>query len=480
MARIAFCQDVMVEYMGYMCMAAVLKNHGHTVEVFFDSQTNEDAFIDEIKRFNPDIVGFSLLSPTLPWALKTAKRIKQETKAVTICGNVHAMVSPEIIEDENVDIVCLAEGELLLKELADCLDKGQSYTHIEGLWIKTRQGIIKNPMPKRLLDLDKMPFHDRSLYDKYPFFRHSEYVRFHCGRGCPFRCTFCSNQFIAKHYGISNYVRKRDPALIIEELKGLVKKRHPKHIFFIDEVFWVDNDWLRKFLALYRDNIHIPFTANFRWGRGLTEEDIKLFKDAGLESLILAVETADEKQRLEMFHKPVRDEEIFKIAGWLHKYRIDFVASAFFGLPGDTVEEHVKRLDFFRKLKPAYIWTTFFQPYPGVELSESAEVKKYAPKNGLFEPTLHHDMYLDLPHKNELSNLKKVYFLLMIWPRSVPFFLWLIRRNLKFLFDVIFSIHFSYYIFKFERVSLFQYLVHMKIFGLNTLLKKRKQKQNVR
>lgn len=476
MAKIAFCQDIMVEYMGYMCMSSVLKEAGHSVEVFIDDQTNEDLFINELKQFNPDIVGFSLLSPTVPWALKIAKRVKEEIGAITIFGNVHCIVNPQMILEDGVDIVCLAEGEFLLKELADCIDKKQSYTHIEGFWIKTKQGIIKNPMPQTVLNLDKMPFHDRSIYDKYFFFRHSKYVKVSCGRGCPFRCAFCSNAFLAKHFGIRNYVRKRNPALIIEELEYIKKIRNPDYIFFIDEVFWVDNDWLRTFLSLYKDKIAIPFTANFRWGEKFTENDVRLLKEAGLRAIIIGVETANERQRIELLNKPARDKQIFQITEWFHRFKIDFTVSAFFGLPDDTVEDHINRLAFFRKIRPTYLWTSFFEPYQGISLIELPEIKKYIPENKPFEPTLHHGMYLNIPNKNSLTNLKKIYFLLMLWPKSIPFFRRLINYKLPIFFDILFISHFTFYVFKFEHVSIFQYLYHIKLNGINTFLRKRRSR----
>src|SRR5687768_444139 len=111
MARVAFLQDVFVEYMGFMSMSAVLKQAGHTVELFIDDQSNEDAFDADVKAFRPDIVGFSILSPSVPWALNTARRLKSEIATLTIFGNVHAITSPQIIDDPCVDIVCLGEGE---------------------------------------------------------------------------------------------------------------------------------------------------------------------------------------------------------------------------------------------------------------------------------------------------------------------------------------------------------------------------------
>ncbi|MEZ5416727.1 MAG: hypothetical protein R2708_05220 [Vicinamibacterales bacterium] len=46
------------------------------------------------------------------------------------------------------------------------------------------------------------------------FFRHSHYLRVMAGRGCPFRCSFCSNTVMMDHYGGARaYVRKKDSTM---------------------------------------------------------------------------------------------------------------------------------------------------------------------------------------------------------------------------------------------------------------------------
>ena len=59
-----------------------------------------------------------------------------------IFGGVHVILSPqEVIEKDEVDIVCTGEGEFVLKEL---LDGSLDCKNVKGIWYKENGKIIKN------------------------------------------------------------------------------------------------------------------------------------------------------------------------------------------------------------------------------------------------------------------------------------------------------------------------------------------------
>lgn len=469
MARIALCQDVLVEYMGYMSMSAALKQAGHDVEIFVDTGRGPAALAREVARFAPHVAGFSTLTPCVPWALETAALVKREAHAATVFGNVHAILCPEIIGEPAVDMVCRGEGEAPMLELAARMDSGAAFNDIPGLWVKNSEGVHKNPLPP-LLDLDALPRHDRGLYDKYSFFRNSRYLRFLLGRGCPFRCAYCSNAALLERMG-AGYVRKRDPAAAVDELEDLAHRRKPKFIYFIDEVLWVNNDWLRAFLTLYEQRVGLPFSANYRYGN-ISGGDLALLRRAGCRLMILAVESGDETQRRDLLNKQVSDSQIIDTARRLRAHGIQINVNVMFGLPGDTADAHVRRLALFRELKPAYLWTAFFQPYPGLKLSDDPSVRAISPASADFQKTFHHDMVLNLPGRAHLMNLKKIYYLLVKFPALAPLLLPLTKYRIPLLFDTLFLFHFTYYIFKFEHVSIRQYLQHVRTFAINPLIAK--------
>ena len=58
--------------------------------------------------------------------------------------------APDIcIEDENIDLVCVGEGENALIDLCKKIETGQDYSDVTNLWVKKDGKIIKkNPITK--------------------------------------------------------------------------------------------------------------------------------------------------------------------------------------------------------------------------------------------------------------------------------------------------------------------------------------------
>jgi len=477
MARIALCQDTLVEYMGFMQMSAVLKADGHAVEVFFDDQMHPERLVEEIAAFRPDVVGFSVLTPSRPWAIDLAGRVRAATGAVTICGNVDAILNPEAyVDDATMDLICTGEGEGVLLDLCAALDDGREWEGIPGTWRVSATGVVRNPQRPELVDMDALPPIDRAMYDKYRFFRRSPYLRVYAGRGCPFRCSFCSNTTMTDAYGgTRTYLRKRSPERFVQDIVDQVASRPNRitRIFIIDEVLWFDRTWLHEFLVLYRDRVGIPFTMNFKFNGGVTEDDVRLMAEAGAAAVCVATETGDEQIRRGIMNKPVSNRHILEVTEWMHRHGIEFGCSTIFGLPGQTFDGHVADLDFFEQVKPRYLGANFFQPYPGLTLTEQLEDSGVLTQQGVFQSTTHKEMYLDLPDRTRLVNLKKMYFILYRFPRSRPVLLRLARYRVPLLFDLLFISHFVYYALWAEGCSLPQFATHFRNMAINPALRRK-------
>src|SRR5262245_9575398 len=125
------------EQLGISMLSAVLRRSGHETALvftpalfndryYFDVPVLRDVFnrdrflIDEIAALEPDLLAFSVRTPTYQWALQIARQAKARLAMPVIFGGVHPSAVPEIcLENEAVDFVCVGEGEHAIVALCD-------------------------------------------------------------------------------------------------------------------------------------------------------------------------------------------------------------------------------------------------------------------------------------------------------------------------------------------------------------------------
>lgn len=74
MNSIIFIQREIEEKLGVMVLTAYLRSLGHEARIVVNPRKN----IRLLKKLRPEIIGISLLTPSLKWALATARFIKAE------------------------------------------------------------------------------------------------------------------------------------------------------------------------------------------------------------------------------------------------------------------------------------------------------------------------------------------------------------------------------------------------------------------
>jgi radical SAM superfamily enzyme YgiQ (UPF0313 family) len=250
------------ECFGAEYLSAVLKKNGHYCDLII--KPLERDYLNNIAQFNPDLIGFSTAFLQLNGVLNTASEIKKRFNIPIILGGHYPTFCPEVIENDNIDIICRGEAEGALLELLDKLEAKDNITQIRNLWVKKGDKVFKNEL-RPLEDLDKLPFPDRELYFKYNHIRKLGILRILGGRGCPFSCTYCFNKEMKLIYGApKNYIRRRNPEKIIEEIEENKGKYKFTSISFTDDVFTFDKKWLESFMDIYKKDIRMPFFCNSR------------------------------------------------------------------------------------------------------------------------------------------------------------------------------------------------------------------------
>jgi radical SAM superfamily enzyme YgiQ (UPF0313 family) len=439
MARIAFVQNLLFEYLGLMYLSSLLKSNGHECEMFIKLGSDESLARDII-RYSPHIVAFPCLTGSHRWCLSLAKILKQKNpKLITLFGGPHPTFYPGIINELEVDVICRGEGENAMLDLAASIDKKENHSLTANLWVKNSDAVTQNEVRPLIPDLDRMPFPDRELYyRKYPFLNISR-KSFLTSRGCPYKCSFCFNHILQKIYQDKGvYLRRRAVKNVIEEISEVKRTYGLRTVYFQDDTFILDRDWVMAFLEAYGKEINLPFICLIR--ADLTDEKlIVTLKEAGCVKVYFGVESGDQEMRNTLLQKNITDEMIIRTAAWLKKYRIRFRTYNMIGLPGETLEQAFKTVALNARIKTDYPWCSIYQPYPETELGT------YALRQGLLDvsqdkilPSFFKDSILRSSWKKELVNLQKLFFYAVKFPRMENLIRRAIRLPPNFLFDLLF------------------------------------------
>ncbi len=349
---------------------------------------------NRIERFKPDIVGFSVMSSDYIQALKMTRFIKEKYNLPVLFGGVHVILMPEqTIKNKDVDFICTCEGEYVLKDL---LDKNLDCKGIKGVWYKDDTGqIVKNVNRDLIQNLDALPFPDFKDYDmKKHFLLSNQNLPIMTSRGCPYNCTYCSNHAIKKQLN-GRYIRSRSVDNVIKEIELRIKQYYSqgmRYLFFYDDIFILNKAFVFEFCRKFKEKgFHrlIKWNVNVR-ANLVTDEIIKVMKDAGCYEIRMGVEAGNDKIRNELYKRNMTKEQIFNAVNIIKKYKIHIRLNFLIGAPYETAGMIQETLDLAKKIDANHELFAVLIPLPATELKEICEKEGLIEKKG-FKDSL--DMY---------------------------------------------------------------------------------------
>ena len=147
MAKIHFIQDNIInESLGTLTLSSYLKANGHEVDLtFLSDHKSSDSLMRQINESNPDIIGFSAMTPQVDYYRSVTKLIKENSDYMVIWGGPHCIFMPEVEAKRGlIDIMCVGEGEEALLSLMNRLDAKENYEDIPSLWVNKNGDRITN------------------------------------------------------------------------------------------------------------------------------------------------------------------------------------------------------------------------------------------------------------------------------------------------------------------------------------------------
>jgi anaerobic magnesium-protoporphyrin IX monomethyl ester cyclase len=339
--------------------------------------------VKKVEEFKPDLIAITIVEDTYSLAQSLLRSIEKFDIPI-IAGGVYVSLSPEdVINQANVDMICIGEGEEPLVELCEKMYRGEDYSTVRNLWVKQNGKIVKNPL-RKLIDVNKLPYLDYDIFEKKRLYRPMYgkiYTMLHVeiDRGCPYDCTYCEAPALRKLFKeneCGNYYRRKTIDRTMAELRQLVKKYQPDYINFNAESFLVRPLAELKDLARQYKEIGLPFWCQSR-PETVTEEKIKVLKEMNCTNLQFGIEHGNEEFRARVLNRHYTNKQMIEAFKIVEKYEIKYTVNNIIGFPDETRELVFDTINVNRQINPATINVYFFTPYKGTYLYDFCLEKGY-------------------------------------------------------------------------------------------------------
>jgi radical SAM superfamily enzyme YgiQ (UPF0313 family) len=203
---------------------------------------------------------------------------------------------------------------------------------------------INNTLPNNLENFDHVPVpnFDKFRVDSYRM-GNKKIISVEGSRGCVKKCTFCD---IQNTWGAFKYKQGK---LLAEELLQLREKYNPDHFWFNDSLINGSGKAFREFighLAQIRKENSFTWSSQaiVRNRSSNDEEDFRLMKLSGCETLATGLESFSQSVRWHM-GKKFTDDDLDHFLNLAQKYNISIFLMMVIGYPTETQEdfEHSQR-----------------------------------------------------------------------------------------------------------------------------------------
>lgn len=358
--------------LGIGYLAGMLEREGHEVSIL-DLQVREIPE-DSVNFSGWDLVGLS--SDTL--RMNSALRLGRKARAAgvpVVFGGYHAtFLDEEPLAKGAADYVVRGEGEYVLAQLAQTLERGGDLSAIKGLTYQSAGGVRRNPEAGLIENLDELPYPARWLFPTELYlkdFQNRLATTVLTSRGCPFNCYFCA---ITSFSGIRWRTRSLDSIFL--ELADLMRQGYSGFVF-LDDNFTLDE---RRVMNFCREVIARHW--DIRWwcfSRADTlaqhPQMVREMALAGCQTVFLGLESGNQTT-LDQLQKKITLEQQRVAVRLLKDHGISAYGSFMLGELHETRRMLKRTVRFALSLHLDACQFSLLTPYPGSRLYRQMEASR--------------------------------------------------------------------------------------------------------
>ena len=350
--------------LGILYVANELLKAGYRPDVINANGLSNYNILNIIKRKDYDIVGISALSTSYSYVEEIASMVKHvNSDCKVVVGNALATFSSELVlNNTDVDICVLGEGDVAFKEIVESVD---DLSNIKGIVFKNKKGnVVKNPPRTPIKDLDSfspswelMDIKDNNDKTLPGFsFLNFNILPIVTSRGCPYNCGFCSKVF--------RNVRYRSVDNVVDEIKFLKDNYNIEAVDFCDEMLTANKKRLYELCDKLKP-LEIKWKCQTRVNH-VSFEILKYMKDAGCVAVAYGVESGSQTILTNM-NKQITPKQIKNAIQAAYDAKLHITTHMIFGYFGENKKTINETIDLFRDVGNIVdnISCSWITPLPG-------------------------------------------------------------------------------------------------------------------
>lgn len=339
-----------------------------------------DLFTQSIMQERPDVIGFSVTSPTRINAVACAQKARQILPdSLIVFGGPGATFMADFLFGAcpALDVIVKGEGEIGTAKLVRAAKKiktnlgtihrtqtvrselAQNFSRIPGIVFRNGPNLHDTGPGELVKDLDTLPHPSRYF----------TYQHLAMSRGCPGKCTFCGSP----QFWSTSVVRRHSPQWFFDEIKALAHKG-VTHFFISDDTFTMDGDAVSRLCEkIIQAGLSITWNAISRVDY-IDESILAPMRRAGCIQISFGIESGA-KSIKKILGKPIDNDTCVAAFDKVRAAGILPRAYFIYGSPGETDATIQESIDLMIRLGP--LSTVFYMlvTFPGTALYNRAVQK---------------------------------------------------------------------------------------------------------
>ena len=364
-----------------------LEDDGHEISLL--DVYGKDMLQHEIKRYLDDhsfecvCIG-SFASMNYSHVLWLANAVKERYSIPVVVGGLLADLHFNfLLLKKTVDFCVIGEGE---DTAVDLLRNLNSPDRVKGLAYLRDGEIVTTPQRELIKDLDTLPMPNFDMWDMSIYLgknlwaddettSYEEFgvnlpspdlltpnISMFSGRGCPFKCRFCSRSY--------QTVRYKSVDRIIEEIVFLKKRFGVRAVHFYDEILVFKKEHVLELCRRIKD-MGVYWDGQARVNT-VNRDILRQMRDANCYSIGLGLESGSDRI-LRAMNKGITRDQIISVLNAAKDAGMHLKLQFMCGYPGETAQDLDKTISLVKEsgYPPRRMsWTT---PLPGSQIYEDAK-----------------------------------------------------------------------------------------------------------